>query len=280
MSTIFVGTGLATEPCAAPLTGGSPSAIPAIAGSYSASQSSVQSELDGRIDPTRSEEDKGGFSIQQTFIKIFGQPPEVSLYDMHLPENKINEALSLMKNEDLSPFIQNAPPPFTKSKVFWKDALDRAGERTETYLYPAIKLLISACSTIKSGDTTKEMIADSCLLLAQALKEARHVKIQARYGFSEAEKMKDEFSSSLLTQRQKDILEESKKTSTKLRWGSASITNSYARKKQIRGMQSGTKNYRFLRDLPRTTSTKRSFITSSAPRGYSRGSSGDKAKSQ
>ncbi|KAH7816653.1 uncharacterized protein MONOS_2939 [Monocercomonoides exilis] len=250
MWTIFMGTGLATEPCAAPLTGGPPSAIPAIAGSYSASQSSVQSELDGRTDPTRSEDDEGDSSLQQTFIEIFGQPPE------------------------------NAPPPFTRSKVFWKDSLDRAGERTETYLYPEIKLLISACSTIKSGDTTKEMIADSCLLLAQALKEARHVRIQARYGFSEAEKMKDEFSSSLLTQRQKDILEESKKTSTKLRWGSASITNSYARKKQIRGMQSGTKNYRFFRDWPRTTSTKRSFITSSAPRGYSRGSSGDKAKSQ
>ncbi|KAH7822540.1 uncharacterized protein MONOS_8834 [Monocercomonoides exilis] len=235
MSTIFVGTKLATEHCAAPLTGVPPSAIPSIAGSYSASQSSVQSELDGQIDPTRSEEDEGDPSLHQTFIEIFGQPPEVSLNDMHLPENKINEALSLMKDEDLSPFIRNAPPPFTRSKVFWKDAFNRAGERTETYLYPAVKFLISACTNIKSENITKDMIEDSCLLLTQSLKEARHVRIHARYGFSEAEKMKDEFSSSLLTQRQKEILEESKKISTKQRWGSASITNLYTRKKQTRG---------------------------------------------
>ncbi|KAH7815987.1 uncharacterized protein MONOS_13784 [Monocercomonoides exilis] len=181
-----MGTGLATEPCSAPLTGGPPSAIPSITGSYSASQSSVQSSLDSRTDLPQTEEVEGDSSLQQAFMEIFGQ----------------------------------------------------------------------------------------------ALKEARHVRIQARYGFSEAEKMKDEFSSSLLTQRQKDILEESKKTSSKLRWGSASIANTYARKKQTRGFQSGSKNYRFFRDWPRTTSAKRSFITSSAPRGYSRGSSGDKAKSQ
>ncbi|KAH7820331.1 uncharacterized protein MONOS_2238 [Monocercomonoides exilis] len=157
-----MGTGLATEPCAAPLTCVPPRAIPSISGSYSASQSSVQLSLDGRTDPTRIEEDEGGFFMQQTFIEISGQTPEVSLYDMDFPENKINEALLSIKDKDLSPFIQDAPPPFTRSKVFWKDELDRAGERIESYLYQAIKLLISACLTIMSGDTTKEMIAESC----------------------------------------------------------------------------------------------------------------------
>ncbi|KAH7825820.1 uncharacterized protein MONOS_15270 [Monocercomonoides exilis] len=67
-----MGTGLATEPCSAPLTGVPPNAIPSISESYSASQTSVQSSLDGRTDLPRTEEVEGDSSLQQAFMEIFG----------------------------------------------------------------------------------------------------------------------------------------------------------------------------------------------------------------
>ncbi|KAH7826800.1 uncharacterized protein MONOS_6950 [Monocercomonoides exilis] len=222
LSNSTLGVGLAAEPNSATLTGGptssfpsfsetfpSPSSIPSLPSSSQVAQEVKEDSID-----SDSPEDQG-INLENSFFDIFGRSPEISLYDMPLPENEITEIVSALKREDLSPFLPNAPPPFSRTTSPYKDALDRAGERAETFLYPMMKLLLSSHAMTSDEDPIRKMIADACLLLEKALKEARHVRIQARFGFTEAAKMKDEFSSTLLTKRQAELLEESKKQEIK-----------------------------------------------------------------
>ncbi|KAH7832046.1 uncharacterized protein MONOS_400 [Monocercomonoides exilis] len=222
LSNSTLGVGLAAEPNSATLTGGPTSSFPSFSETFPSPSSIPPLPSSSQVAPEMKEDSidsdspaDQSINLEKSFVDIFGRSPEISLYDMPLPENEITEIVSALKCEDLSPFLPNAPPPFSRTTSPYKDALDRAGERTETFLYPMMKLLLSSHAMTSDEEPIRKMIADACLLLGKALKEARHVRIQARFGFTEAAKMKDEFSSTLLTKRQAELLEESKKQERK-----------------------------------------------------------------
>ncbi|KAH7825825.1 uncharacterized protein MONOS_10358 [Monocercomonoides exilis] len=261
-----LGAGLATEPSAAALPGGPTSGIPMFSGPFSASQpssfSTLQPSSSSTSDEEKQEEDT---HLEDSFLEIFGRPPELSLYDLPLPDLMINELISTLKTEDLSPFLSCAPPPFVRTASPFKDALDQAGERCETFLYPVMKLLLFAHSKTQKDDAAHEPIAQACLLLAQALKEARNARIQARFGFSEAAKIKEDSASTLLTKRQRDLLEESRKTieSTSKRWAQISF-NSKAFGKRYYGKDRTSQrdqHLQFFRSGPRSYAGRRSAST-------------------
>lgn len=256
-----LGTGLAAEPSAAALPGGPTSGFPTFPGPFSASQpSSISSSL-SPPSTTLGEEKEEEITLENSFLKIFGRAPELSLYDLPLPEQEINDLVASLKTEDLSPFLPNAPPPFVRTTSPYKDALDQAGERCETFLYPAMKLILFAHTKTKD-DEAQSAVAQACLLLAQALKEARNARIQARFGFTEAARMKEDSASPLLTKRQSDLLEEVRKTSqsTAKRWTSFSF-NSKSFGKSRYGKHESYQRPRFFRSGPRSWAGRKTSNT-------------------
>ncbi|KAH7824834.1 uncharacterized protein MONOS_6737 [Monocercomonoides exilis] len=150
--------------------------------------------------------------LENSFKTIFLRDPDCSLYDMDLPERYLEDLIIDLKEDDLSPFLPKAPPAASRTDNWMNDALDKAGERTEAFLYPAIKTLLYTHAKLKGKDEEKGSIADAFFLVSKALKEARSVRIQGRFGFRAAAQMKESSATSLLTQRQSEVLEEWRKT--------------------------------------------------------------------
>ncbi|KAH7828244.1 uncharacterized protein MONOS_10495 [Monocercomonoides exilis] len=200
-----LGTGLASEPSAAALPGGPTSGFSIFSGPFPHSQPSFLSSL-SPPSTTLGEEKEEENLLENSFLKIFGGNPELSLYDLPLPEHEINDLVASLQTEDLSPFLPNAPPPFVRTASPFKDAFDQAGERCETFLFPVMKLLLFAHSKTQKDDAAHEPISQPCFLLAQALKEARNASIQARFGFSESAKIMEDTAFVLLTKRQRDLV--------------------------------------------------------------------------
>ncbi|KAH7817893.1 uncharacterized protein MONOS_15487 [Monocercomonoides exilis] len=111
--------------------------------------------------------------------------------------------------QDFSPVLQASPPASSRTSFWYRDALDRAGERVEKYLYHTFKeFLIVLQVKSDEAENHERMIKEAILMISQALHEARKTRIQGRYGFSDAGKMEAEATGGQLTKRQQDISEE------------------------------------------------------------------------
>ncbi|KAH7821104.1 uncharacterized protein MONOS_11184 [Monocercomonoides exilis] len=150
--------------------------------------------------------------LENNFKTIFLRDPDCSLYDMDFPERYLEDLIINLKEDDLSPFLPKAPPTASRTDNWMNDALEKAGEISEAYQYPAIKILLYSHSKLKEKDDEKGSISDAILLVSKELKDARSVRIQGRFGFRAAAQMKESSASSLQTQRQSEVLEEWRKT--------------------------------------------------------------------
>ncbi|KAH7818317.1 uncharacterized protein MONOS_13931 [Monocercomonoides exilis] len=88
-----------------------------------------------------------------------------------------------------TPFIPARTHPHARSSNWQRDALDSSKHRVERYLIPGGKALIMSRS---EGEARKEKISDAMLLFVAALKEARHTRIQAEFGFDAARALRED----------------------------------------------------------------------------------------
>ncbi|KAH7832297.1 uncharacterized protein MONOS_8465 [Monocercomonoides exilis] len=155
-------------------------------------------------------------SIDDLFKSIFGVEPTTSLFDLRMPKTMLEDIATCYNEQDFSPVLHASPPASSRTSFWYRDALDRAGERVEKFLYPTFKALLMALQ-VKSeeAESHERMIKDAILMVSQALHEARKCRIEGRFGFRAAEKMDSEPSGGLLTQRQAQILEELSKEQKK-----------------------------------------------------------------
>ncbi|KAH7816688.1 putative Reverse transcriptase (RNA-dependent DNA polymerase) [Monocercomonoides exilis] len=126
--------------------------------------------------------------------------PPGEMFSIRYLEDLIND----LKEDDLSPFLPKAPPTASRTDNWMNDALDKAGERTEAFLYPAIKILLYTHAKLKEKDDEKGSIADAILFVSKALKDARSERIKGRFGFRAAAQMKESAATSLLPHMQSE----------------------------------------------------------------------------
>ncbi|KAH7823998.1 uncharacterized protein MONOS_7959 [Monocercomonoides exilis] len=155
-------------------------------------------------------------TVDDLFKSIFGVEPTTSLFDLRMPKTMLEDIAFYYNEQDFSPVLQASPPAASRTSFWYRDALDRAGERVEKFLYPTFKALLMALQ-VKSdeAESHERMIKDAILMVCQALHEARKCRIEGRFGFRTAEKMDSEPSGGMLTKRQEQILEELSKEQKK-----------------------------------------------------------------
>ncbi|KAH7821001.1 uncharacterized protein MONOS_13121 [Monocercomonoides exilis] len=147
-------------------------------------------------------------TVDDLFKSIFGEEPTTSLFDVRISKTIVEDIATCYNEQDFSLVLQASPPAASRTSFWYRDALDKAGERVEIFLYPAFKALLMSIQ-IKSDEkeSREQMIKDVILMVSQALHEARKCRIEGRFGFRAAEKMDSEPSGGLLTKRQEQILE-------------------------------------------------------------------------
>ncbi|KAH7823716.1 uncharacterized protein MONOS_8954 [Monocercomonoides exilis] len=102
------------------------------------------------------------------------------------------------------------PPPATKFKNWFNDDLDSTGYMQEMCLCQAFKAVMFCLAEMDSNkESARQRASDALVLKAKAFQESRNTRIQGRFGFKAAEKMRAEAAAGLLTSRQEQILKES-----------------------------------------------------------------------
>lgn len=113
-----------------------------------------------------------------TFQSIFKVSPDKPLYDIPIPEKDLTPILQDYEQLTLQPLLGDKPTPSKKSSNWFNDAMDRAGERVETLLYPVFKILLLAQTRSSlSFRELKTLLQDATLLVGVGLQEARIIRI-------------------------------------------------------------------------------------------------------
>ncbi|KAH7818386.1 uncharacterized protein MONOS_8093 [Monocercomonoides exilis] len=105
----------------------------------------------------------------------------------------IDEISTFYNKLDFNPVVGHSPPTAVRTEYWYRDALEKAGEQVERYLFPAFKAILLSIQNIKKkAETAEEVAKDALMLITQAMQEARKMRIQGRYGFTAARKMEAE----------------------------------------------------------------------------------------
>ncbi|KAH7821136.1 uncharacterized protein MONOS_15205 [Monocercomonoides exilis] len=78
-------------------------------------------------------------TVDDLFKSIFGVEPTTSLFDLRMPKTMLEDIATCYNEQDFSPVLQASPPASSRTSFCYRDALDRAGERVEKFLYPTFK---------------------------------------------------------------------------------------------------------------------------------------------
>ncbi|KAH7823784.1 uncharacterized protein MONOS_1865 [Monocercomonoides exilis] len=158
----------------------------------------------------REEEEDMYEAAASVFVEVFGQDPVKSLLDIQIPIFSVERIQQEYSLHDFSLLLPPMPPPATISKNWFNDALDNAGYKQETCLCQAFKAVMFCLAEMDSNkESARQRASDALVLTAKAFQEARNTRIQGRFGFKAAEKMRAEAAAGLLTARQEQILKES-----------------------------------------------------------------------
>eukprot|EP00770_Monocercomonoides_exilis_P014648 MONOS_14594.1-p1 / transcript=MONOS_14594.1 / gene=MONOS_14594 / organism=Monocercomonoides_exilis_PA203 / gene_product=unspecified product / transcript_product=unspecified product / location=Mono_scaffold01031:1-703(-) / protein_length=194 / sequence_SO=supercontig / SO=protein_coding / is_pseudo=false len=173
-------TGLTPATEAASLPGGVQSQLgvqtllPPIPSSASVSSQPSPPETAARATEEKSTEEETDSDLHEraadVFKSIFGQEPNRSMFDLQLPTCSIDKLC----------------------------------------LYQAFKAQLLSLADSDPHRESAQRGADALLLIAKALQEARTTRLQGRFGFRMAEQMKSENVTGLLTERQEQILKETR----------------------------------------------------------------------
>ncbi|KAH7822369.1 uncharacterized protein MONOS_12767 [Monocercomonoides exilis] len=134
-------------------------------------------------------------------FSLFGDKTKDSIFEMHFPEQAGSNS-TIYSNFSAPPFIPEAIHPFQRTSNWCYDTLEQNGFKIEEKLISAIKELIIGKDMVDKGLDPSAVLADSFLMMVEALQEARTQRIQAVYGFRAARTLKEEDGDQLLSKRQ------------------------------------------------------------------------------
>ncbi|KAH7819346.1 uncharacterized protein MONOS_12013 [Monocercomonoides exilis] len=160
---------------------------------------------------SKREEEEGMYeAAASVFEEVFAMDPVKSLLDIQIHTFSVERIQQEYSLHDLSPLFPPVPPPAAKSKNWFNDALDYAGYKQEMCLCQAFKAVLFCLAEMDSNkESARQRASDALILTVKAFQEARNTRIQGRFGFKAAEKMRAEAAAGLLTSRQEQILKES-----------------------------------------------------------------------
>ncbi|KAH7822897.1 uncharacterized protein MONOS_14385 [Monocercomonoides exilis] len=160
---------------------------------------------------SKREEEEGMYeAAASVFEEVFAQDPVKSLLDIQIHTFSVERIQQEYSLHDLSPLLPPMPPPAAKSKNWFNDDLDNAGYKQEMCLCQTFKSVLFCLAEMDSNkESARQRASDALVLTAKAFQEARNTRIQGRFVFKAAEKMRAEAAAGLLTSRQEQILKES-----------------------------------------------------------------------
>ncbi|KAH7825058.1 uncharacterized protein MONOS_11024 [Monocercomonoides exilis] len=112
-----------------------------------------------------------------------------SVFDLHTDSADLAKTVEQLESIAFTPFIPARTHHHARSSNWLRDVLDSSENRVERYLILASKDLIMSRP---EGEARKERTSDVMLLIAEALQEESHTRIQAEFGFDAARTLKED----------------------------------------------------------------------------------------
>ncbi|KAH7821155.1 uncharacterized protein MONOS_6361 [Monocercomonoides exilis] len=138
--------------------------------------------------------------LQQAISEIFGDRCVSSVFNYHLNQGDLEQTMREYEPISASPFIPSSTHPHSRSRSWISDALDEGAYNVEMFLIPALKATLLAAHNAVGEPS--EHLEESIMFITAALQAARHMRIQAKYGFAAARSLKEDAVDPLLTPEQ------------------------------------------------------------------------------